>query len=367
MSQPNNTPRLDPREEVLSQCTVEVLKYLAREFDITRKGRKEDIIHRFLTSFIPLRMLLGGLQMKDLVLLSKQLGLSPPPRNRSEAIERIYHLLTERFNRENILECIGHKYHLIRPIGEGGLGVVFLAQEALTGRVAVIKHAQLPEGISSLNRELRVLALLDHPNTERLYTYETCEKCPHSLFLVLEYCGDLSLEKALFEKRIPFSAKEKAGLIEQALSGLVYFHQRDIIHGDVSVSNISLLPPEKYRDSWLLKFIDFGASRIGYETLTNPIRNDRYTAPEVHKTPPTTSSDVFSLSVVIAEILAQEVLFTDKEQKSDLRFIKTWLDKHIPVLSLRQVLTEGLQPRPDKRIRDGVSLRKKWQVILDRK
>src|SRR5450759_111026 len=79
----------DPREAILSELNLDQLHYLARQVELMRQGRKEEIIQRFLTSFLSVEDILESLKKEDLIELSRHFELSPLPKNRSQAIEQI--------------------------------------------------------------------------------------------------------------------------------------------------------------------------------------------------------------------------------------------------------------------------------------
>lgn len=357
--------KANPIQDILSALTKKSLVGLAREFNVPLDGKKQDLIARFLTSYAPIQMILENIKRDDLIIICKSLRISPIPRNRLDLINLIYKKTLERFPNNDLIECLGPKYQFIRSLGEGGQGKVLLAREALTGRIVAVKYTQLPEIASVLHKELKILASLDHRNIERLYTFELPPKYPNSLFLILEYCAGITIGDIISQRKEQLSWEDKIAIIRQALDGLSYFHSKQVVHGDISSSNIIISPPIKRYDNWLLKYIDFGASRVGFEPITTTIRNERYSAPELKYGPPTLSSDVFSLTVVIAEFLGKIFLFDNEQQKNDFSFINNKVRKFLPE-EYANLLIQGLHVDPIMRIKNGRGLNDLWQSTLNK-
>jgi len=351
--------------EILSALTQRKLIRLARKFYIPVGGKTEDLISRFLTSYAPIKMILENIENKDdLIIICKSLRISPLPRKRQDLEDLIYNKVIEGFPNNDLIECLGSKYQFIRNLAEGGQGKVLLARESITERVVAVKYSQLPEVASILQRELKILASLDHRNIERLYTFELVPKRPNLLFLVLEYCAGITISDSISQHNKQLNWEVKIAVFRQALDGLFYFHSNDIVHGDISSGNIILSPPNYKYDNWLLKYIDFGAARLGSEPITTTVKNERYSAPELRCGPPTLCSDVFSLSVVMTEFLGNFFLFDNEKQKNDFDFINNNVQKHIPEKYVN-LLLQGLHPDPSIRVKNGRKLYDLWQKVIN--
>lgn len=337
------------------------LKRIAEKFDLKKTGSREEILKRFLTSFISLREFLEAMRNAELSVISRKLKISPLPANRGDAVDRIYNFVSEKFYSKDSLQVLNSKYSIIRPLGEGGQGKTFLGKEKLTDRLVVIKQAHSMEGESFLSRELKILASLDHPNIARLYTYEIANDSQMSLYVISEYCDGLPLYKAVFENETQLANQDRKSIVKQSLEGLAYFHQKNVIHGDISLGNIILM---KEADNFRVKFIDFGASKLSKENTTHSITNSGYSAPEIPEYLPTTMSDVYSLSVVISETLTSEALFPDRGYQSNIRFIEWWMSEYIKDQDMCKLLMNGLQFEQGKRIQNGMELKEKWFSIL---
>lgn len=198
-------------------------------------------------------------------------------------------------------------YKILRELGRGGMGTVFLAERAdLKQKVAlkVIRH-----GIDSdlilrrFRREQEILAALEHPNIARLLDVGvSAENVP---FLVMEYIeGEDLLE---FCGKNNFSVSEKLVLFRKVCAAVSYAHSRLVVHRDLKPSNI--LVNEKGEP----KLLDFGISKLISETGSGEDKGTvtsfgmltpNYASPEQFRGETvSTSTDVYSLGVILYELL----------------------------------------------------------------
>lgn len=358
---------VDPRELPFSFLNLNSLKRIADKLNLEKKGNREEILKRFLTSFISLREFLEIMRITELRVISRKLKISPLPVNRNEAIERISNSINEKFYTKDSLQVLNFKYNIIRSLGEGGQGKTFLCREKLTDRLIVIKLANRIEDESFLSRELKVLASIDHPNIIRLYTYEIVNDS--QIFLIIEFFDGSIIQKSFFEdKTIKLDEKEKFIIIKQLLDGLDYLHNKNIYHGDINPWNIMISNSKNYTGHFIIKYIDFGASLIGLENLSDKVQNNYYSAPEItNKKFSNSTSDVYSLSIIIAEVLAENYLYYDLKNRENTNFLQWWLNEHIHNSEIKELLTFGLQPDPFKRIVNGLELKRNWLSFLQNK
>lgn len=200
---------------------------------------------------------------------------------------------------------IGH-YRIVREIGRGGMGTVFLAtrddgefQQEVA--IKIVSSAFLGrENLRRFRQERQILAELSHPNIARLLDGGvTDDGLP---FLVMEYVeGEPLVEFA--EKR-SLTVEERLRLFQQICRAVAYAHAKLIVHRDIKPSNILVTSDGEIKllDFGLAKFLDIESGDI---TATNfRALTPAYASPEqIRGQPLTTSSDVFSLGVVLYELL----------------------------------------------------------------
>lgn len=207
----------------------------------------------------------------------------------------------------------GH-YKILREIGRGGMGMVFLADRddgAFSQKVAVkiVRQSFSDEVLESrFRRERQILASLNHPNVARLFDGGmTPEGLP---FLVMEYVEGKPLIE--FAESLDLSVEERLRLFLKVCSAVAYAHRNLIVHRDIKPSNIIVTADAEP------KLLDFGLAKILDDNLKESEQTrtalraftPSYASPEqILGKNITTSSDVFSLGVVLYELLTNQKPF----------------------------------------------------------
>jgi serine/threonine protein kinase len=207
------------------------------------------------------------------------------------------------------------RYRVLRPLGKGGMGLVYLAEHlSLTRRVALkILRSDLtgaPGVRERFAREGRAIAALNHPNIVRLYDVGQ-DGALH--YLIMEYVEGRSLEELLQQKgRLP--PREAVEYAIQAARGLAHAHERGIVHRDVKPANLLLdaCGTVKILDMGLARFhtdsTDNLTERVGGGVLGSP----DYLAPEQMTKQLDTRSDVYSLGATLYALLLGEPPFSGR-------------------------------------------------------
>ena len=204
-------------------------------------------------------------------------------------------------------------YRIEREIGQGGMAVVYLASRAdgeFQQRVAVklIKRGMDTAAVvERLRRERRILAALDHPSIARLLDGGTTSD--GRPWIAMEYIEGLPIDRFCEQNRL--TIEERCRLVDKVCEAVAYAHRNLVVHRDLKPSNILVLPDGSP------KLLDFGIAKVlreddalAEEPLTRgpaPPLTPEYASPEqIQCGPVTTASDVYSLGVVLYEVLAGE-------------------------------------------------------------
>ena len=154
-------------------------------------------------------------------------------------------------------------YQVLRELGRGGMGVVYLAENTLMGRKEVLKVV----GSHLLNRktiferflrEIRAASQLQHPNIVRAYS---ASRIGESLVLAMEYVEGHDLEK-LLEQKGPLPVQHACNFAYQAALGLQHAHERGMVHRDIKPGNL-MLTTEGNKP--VIKILDFGLAKVTSE------------------------------------------------------------------------------------------------------
>jgi serine/threonine-protein kinase len=202
-------------------------------------------------------------------------------------------------------------YRLIRKIGEGGMGSVLLAarsDQAFQKQVA-IKFFRLgperPELLERFRAERQILASLDHPWVAKLLDGGSTER--GTPYFVMEYVEGLPIDAYCDSKRLAIG--ERLELFRKVCSAVQHAHTNLIVHRDIKPSNILV------RGDGEPKLLDFGIAKLldpegptpGADPtqVDHPLMTPAYASPEqVRGEPITTAADVYSLGVLLYELLA---------------------------------------------------------------
>jgi serine/threonine protein kinase len=188
------------------------------------------------------------------------------------------------------------KYEILRSLGSGGFGSVYLAKDTwLDIKVAIkVPHKQSME-LFKLLKEPRLQAALNHPNIVRMIAAEKENKI---FFMVMEYIKGKTLEKIL-EKEKALDCERAADYIKQICYGIDHAHKNKIIHRDLRPSNIIV------SDDGTAKITDFGTSawlnNVPYASTR--IGSPPYMAPEQFQGKATYASDIYSIGCMYYEMI----------------------------------------------------------------
>jgi serine/threonine-protein kinase len=206
------------------------------------------------------------------------------------------------------------KYRILEPLGSGGFGTVYLAEDTWIGKRVALKvpHRQGLD-FGELLREPRLLASLNHPN---IVTVITAEKQDNVFFIVMEYVPGETLE-TIIATRGALDLTLALDYTCQIANAVEHAHKQGVIHRDLRPANVFVT------DRGLLKVGDFGTSRFLEIAAhgTTVIGSPPYMAPEQFEGRAVFASDLYSLGVTMYQMLTGALPY-DTPTPSDLDRLK---------------------------------------------
>ncbi|MCJ7459357.1 MAG: FlgO family outer membrane protein [candidate division Zixibacteria bacterium] len=209
-------------------------------------------------------------------------------------------------------KTISH-YKILEKLGEGGMGVVYKAQDIKLDRLVALKF--LPPHLTSESEEkerfiheAKAASALSHTNITTIYEIDEFEG---QMFIVMEYCEGRTLKQVIEKETLPIKKVLDIGI--QICEGLVMAHEKGIVHRDIKSDNIMLTPRGQ------VKIMDFGLAKLKGATKLTKTRSTlgtlAYMSPEQAQGEEVDSrSDIFSFGVVLYELLTKNLPFGGEHQ-----------------------------------------------------
>ena len=228
------------------------------------------------------------------------------------------------FDEDRSEQVIGN-YKILRELGRGGMGAVFLAErhdaefEQEVALKLIKRGMDTDEILLRFRRERQILAGLDHPNIARLLDGGTTgDGLP---FFVMEYVNGSPISHFCREQQLDLS--ERLTIFRQVCSAVAYAHQHLVVHRDLKPSNILVT-----KDS-TPKLLDFGIAKLMLpneeqaqtQTQFGAMTPDYASPEQLHGEKITTATDTYSLGKVLAELVAADENLNARELDRDLQAI----------------------------------------------
>jgi serine/threonine protein kinase/response regulator RpfG family c-di-GMP phosphodiesterase len=197
------------------------------------------------------------------------------------------------------------KYELVRELGRGGMGVVYLARDPVIERQVAIKtvsrnlldSAEAQGLMQRFKREAQAAGRLTHPAIVAVYEYG---EDPEMAYIAMEYVAGHGLEQFMHQG-IPMEAQRVRRIAREMLHALDFAHEMGVVHRDIKPSNVMLNADDK------VKICDFGIAQVASSMLTQAgtvLGTPSYMSPEQMQGLATDRrADVFSSGVVIYHML----------------------------------------------------------------
>jgi serine/threonine protein kinase len=232
-------------------------------------------------------------------------------------------------------------YEIERLLGEGGMGEVYLARDVELGREVAVKLVKRGLGTADVLRRFRheeqILASLNHQHVARLFGGgKTKEGLP---YFVMEYIEGQPVDKFCDASRLSTAARLQ--LFRKICAAVSYAHRHLVVHRDIKPSNILVTPAgePKLLDFGIAKLLDGELSQATPHTVTMlGVMTPEYASPEqVRGEPVTTASDIYSLGVLLYELLTGQRPYHLQSRRPD---------------EVARVICEQEPARPSKAISD---------------
>lgn len=268
------------------------------------------------------------------------------------------------------LTILNDRYQLLERLGAGGMAMVYRARDLTLERIVAIKvlrkdYSGDPSFRRRFHQEAKAAANLSHSNIVTIHDFGLYAD---QLFIVMEYVPGIDL-KSLMKQRGHVSIPEAIQLITQACDGIGYAHRAGLVHCDVKPQNMLVAPDGR------LKVLDFGIARA-LATISPDEKSDvvwgspQYFAPEqAAGYAPSPASDVYSLGVVLYEMVAGRLPFIGKtaEELADLHRqalppSPRKFNPSIP-LALEQIILKALAKEPAARYRSAEQLGRALETV----
>ena len=208
-------------------------------------------------------------------------------------------------------QLLNNRYQIEETLGKGGMAVVYRAQDLTLERTVAIKvlrqnYSEDPTFREHFREEAKAAANLSHPNIVTVHDFGFDAE---RLFIIMEYVPGTDL-KQLLAKDGRIDVERTLILMGQACAGVGYAHRAGLVHCDVKPQNLLITPDER------LKVVDFGIARA-FASINPGEKTDivwgspHYFSPEqAAGTAPSPASDVYSLGVIMYEMVTGQLPFT---------------------------------------------------------
>jgi eukaryotic-like serine/threonine-protein kinase len=256
------------------------------------------------------------------------------------------------------------RYEILGELGKGAMGVVYRANDPLLSREVAIKTVnmssdpqEMAEYEARFYQEAKAAGGLNHPNIVTIYDIG---KSGNVAYMAMELLEGAEL-RAIMKPGEPIPHGRAVEIAAQVADGLAYAHQHGVVHRDVKPANIMIL------DVGMAKIMDFGIARMRtaeVRTQTGVVLGSpRYMSPEqVSGRRAEPRSDIFSLGVILYEMLTGKAAFTGDDVTSVmfqiLNVVPPAPSTVVPGLPevLDFIVAKALAKTPDDRYQDAAEL-----------
>ncbi len=214
-------------------------------------------------------------------------------------------------------KTIGGKYKIIEKVGTGGMAMVYRGEHIYLKKPVAVKvmipsFSKNPDLVQRFLQEAEMASKLDHPNIVKIFDFGDEDGL---LYLVMQFIDGETLERILRYKT-KLSLSEALNITLQVLSALHYAHEKGLVHRDIKPGNVMI---NKEGRAYLL---DFGIAVLGEIVSVwtkTTVGTPEYMAPEQFRGRADRRSDLYSVGVMLYEMLTGKTPFQDAKDIYDLQ------------------------------------------------
>src|SRR3984893_5547600 len=281
-------------------------------------------------------------------------------------------------------DILNGQSQILQKIGSGGMGAVYRALQPQMNRMVGVKilHPKLANRkdlVSRFRREARAMSQLTHPNTTKVFLYGELDD--GSLYIIMEFLEGKNLNQTVRADG-PFPMERALPVLIQVCGALDEAHRAGIIHRDLKPENIFLVQSAGLRD--FAKVLDFGLAKVG-ERQMRPgsviltqegmvFGTPEFMSPEQAQGKPLTpASDIYSLAVILYEVLTGKLPFDAKSAMDYIQLHVTGkpvpLSQRVPGRTfpalLDQIMDRALAQKPEERFVTAADFASAMQQVLE--
>lgn len=265
-------------------------------------------------------------------------------------------------------KLIAGRYEIIERIGSGGMGQVVHVRHVRLGKSFAIKLMQAenildPTATELFHSEASLASTLCHPNIVSVVDFG--DDPDWGLYIAMEYLeGEALSDRIMATGPLPIEVVCQVGI--QVASALQHSHEHLVVHGDVKAENVLCIEDEG-EDAWQVKLLDFGTAKRATGSMVKDKEisgTPEYMAPErILGNVPAPSNDLYSLGVLLYEMLTGRLPFVSEDARAILQKQLTEEPETAGALrgevldeALNDILRKSMAKEPTERYADGAEI-----------